>query len=131
MHTQAFALETVRELVQRLRAHHLSLRQVVLFGSYASNEQRRSSDIDVALVADEFSGFGFQDVGLIGEVLSEKQFIDIEPHTFSPEQFTDWNPFVQEIKRTGIVVGEWEPAATENRAIHLIMPRPAAETERG
>jgi len=75
MHTQAIALERVRELAQKLRARHLSLRQVVLFGSYASNEQRRSSDIDVALVADEFSGFGFQDVGLIGDVLLEKQFI--------------------------------------------------------
>ena len=119
MYTQAIALERVRELARKLRARHLSLRQVVLFGSYASNEQRRSSDIDVALVADEFSGFGFQDVGLIGDVLSENQFVDIEPHTFSPEQFTDWNPFVQEIKRTGIVIGEWEPTATENRAIHL------------
>lgn len=118
MHTQAIALERVRELAQKLRARHLSLRQVVLFGSYASNEQRRSSDIDVALVADEFSGFGFQDVGLIGDVLLEKQFINIEPHTFSPAQFTDWNPFVQEIKRTGIVVGEWEPTAAEKQAIH-------------
>ena len=63
-------------------------------------------------------GFGFQDVGLISDVLAEKQFIDIEPHTFSPEQFTDWNPFVQEIKRTGIVIGEWEPTAIENRVIH-------------
>ena len=118
MHTQAVALARVQELAQKLRAQHLSLRQVVLFGSYTRNEQRRSSDIDVALVADEFSGFGFQDVGLISDVLAEKQFIDIEPHTFSPEQFTDWNPFVQEILRTGIVVGEWEPTAIENRVIH-------------
>ena len=115
MHTQAVALIRVRELAQKLRARHLSLRQVVLFGSYASNEQRRSSDIDVALIADEFSGFGFEDVGLISEVLAEKQFVDIEPHTFSPAQFTDWNPFVQEIKRTGIVIGEWGPAATANQ----------------
>ena len=110
MHSQSVALARVRAFADTLRAHHLSLRQVVVFGSYARNEQRESSDIDVALVADEFSGFGFRDVGLIGDVLAERQFLDIEPHTFSPEQFTDWNPFVQEIKRTGIVVGEWESA---------------------
>ena len=46
---------------------------------------------------------------LIGDVAIRPEFVDIEPHMFSPEQFTDWNPFVQEIKRTGIVVGEWEP----------------------
>ncbi|MEJ7661418.1 MAG: hypothetical protein WKG07_18410 [Hymenobacter sp.] len=51
----------------------------------------------MALVADEFTGFGFQDVGLISHSMIQKQFVDIEPHTFSPEQFTDWNPFVQEI----------------------------------
>ena len=111
MHTQATALARVRQLAEQLLAHSIGLRRVVLFGSYARNEQRRYSDIDVALVADKFSGFGFQDVGLMGEVLIDKRFIDIEPHTFSPEQFTDWNPFVQEIKRTGIVVGEWEPTA--------------------
>jgi len=32
-----------------------------------------------------------------------KQVI-IEPHPFRPEDFTDWNPFVQEIKPTGIRV---------------------------
>ncbi|WP_254244929.1 HEPN domain-containing protein [Hymenobacter sp. BRD67] len=45
--------------------------------------------------------------------------VDIEPPTFSPAQFTDWNPFVQEIKRIGIVIGEWEPVATHNGIIRL------------
>lgn len=70
----------------------------------------------MALVADEFTGFGFQDVGLISSAIIQKQFVASEPHTFSPKQFTDWNPFVREIKRTGIVVGEWEPA-TERPAL--------------
>ena len=109
MLTQAIALARTKAFAEAVRQQHLSLRRVVLFGSYACNEQRQFSDIDVALVADEFSGFGFQDVGLIGDVVTRPEFIDIEPHTFSPEQFTDWNPFVKEIKRTGILVGEWEP----------------------
>ena len=107
MFTQAVALERVKEFAESIRSQSVALRKVILFGSYARNEQREFSDIDVALVADEFTGFGFQDVGLIGAAITQKPFVDIEPHTFSPEQFTDWNPFVQEIKRTGIVVGEW------------------------
>ena len=114
MLTQSTALERVRSFAESIRSQHISLRKVILFGSYARNEQRSFSDIDVALVADEFTGFGFQDVGLIGASLAQKLFVDIEPHTFSPEQLSDWNPFVQEIKRTGIVVGEWEPAAAGN-----------------
>ncbi|MBF9219648.1 nucleotidyltransferase domain-containing protein [Hymenobacter ruricola] len=117
MLTQSAALERVRAFAESIRGQSVSLRKVILFGSYARNEQRAFSDIDVALVADEFTGFGFQDVGLIGAAIAQKLFVDIEPHTFSPEQFTDWNPFVQEIKRTGIVVGEWEPTVTQNRAL--------------
>lgn len=118
MFTQAIALERVKAFAERIRSQHISLRKVILFGSYARNEQRQFSDIDVALIADEFTGFGFQDVGLLGEAAIRKEFVDIEPHTFSPAQFTDWNPFVQEIKRTGIVVGEWEPAATKTEAVY-------------
>lgn len=116
MLTQSAALARVQAFAESLRSQPISLRKVILFGSYARNEQREFSDIDVALVADEFSGFGFQDVGLISSAIIQKQFVDIEPHTFSPAQFTEWNPFVQEILRTGIVVGEWEPAATESQA---------------
>ena len=119
MLTQSVALERVKAFTESIRSQHLSLRKVILFGSYARNEQRAFSDIDVALVADEFTGFGFQDVGLISSAIIQRQFVDIEPHTFSPEQFTDWNPFVQEIKRTGIIIGEWEPTTPENRAIQL------------
>lgn len=116
MLTQSVALARVQAFAEAVQ-QQVSLRKVVLFGSYARNEQREFSDIDVALVADEFTGFGFQDVGLIGDAIIQKQFVDIEPHTFSLEQFADWNPFVQEIKRTGIVIGEWELAATESQVI--------------
>ncbi|WP_071885846.1 nucleotidyltransferase domain-containing protein [Hymenobacter sedentarius] len=118
MFTQSAVLERVKAFAESIRGQHISLRKVILFGSYARNEQRQFSDIDVALVADEFTGFGFQDVGLISNAIIQKQFVDIEPHTFSPEQFTDWNPFVQEILRTGIVVGEWGPAP-QNQSMHM------------
>ena len=114
MLTQSAALARALAFAEAIRKQPVSLRQVVLFGSYARNEQREYSDIDIALVADEFVGFAFQDVRLISDVAIRPEFVDIEPHMFSPEQFTDWNPFVQEIKRTGIVVGQWEPAATPN-----------------
>ncbi|WP_223653289.1 nucleotidyltransferase domain-containing protein [Hymenobacter psoromatis] len=113
MLTQSVALARAKAFAEAICQQHIGLRQVILFGSYARNEQRQFSDIDVALVADEFTGFGFQDVGLLGDAAIRKEFIDIEPHTFSPAQFTDWNPFVQEIKRTGIVIGEWKSVTEE------------------
>lgn len=117
MVTQQTALAEAKQFVEEVRQLGVGLRQAIVFGSFARNEQRQWSDIDVALVADAFTGFRAEDVRLF--VRSLVKHVDIEPHTFSPEQFTDWNPFVQEIMRTGIVIGEWEPTATENPLIHL------------
>ena len=115
MVTQQAALAEAKEFAEELRQLGINLRQAILFGSFVRNEQRQWSDIDVALVADSFTGFRAEDVRLF--VRSLVKHVDIEPHTFSPEQFTDWNPFVQEIKRTGIVIGEWEPTTPENRTL--------------
>jgi len=108
MVTQQAALIRVQQFLEEVRQLGVPLRQAILFGSFARNEQHEYSDIDVALVADNFTGAAFIDSKPF--IYSIVKHIDIEPHTFSPAQFTDWNPFVQEIKRTGIVVGKWEPA---------------------
>jgi len=102
MATQHFALKEVEGFVADLHRLGIQPQQVILFGSFARNEQHQWSDIDLAIVAEEFSGFGPQDAALMTRALV--RHADIEPHTFRPEDFTDWNPFVEEIKRTGIRV---------------------------
>ena len=102
MVTQQFALAEVQGFVADLHTLGVRPQRVILFGSFARNEQREWSDIDVAVVAEEFSGFRPEDAGLLSRALA--RHVGIEPHPFRPEDFTDWNPFVEEIKRTGIVV---------------------------
>ena len=102
MVTQHTALAEVQAFVADLHTLGIRPKQVILFGSFARNEQREWSDIDVAIVAEEFSGFSPKDARLMSPALA--RHVDIEPHPFRPEDFTDWNPFVEEIKRTGIVV---------------------------
>ena len=118
MFTQPSALELARHFAAELLQLDLRLQKVIVFGSYARKEQREESDIDIALVSKDFTGAAPIDVRPMAHLLARSPFFYIEPHTFSPEQFADWNPFVQEIKRTGIVIGEWEPSATENQVIH-------------
>ena len=118
MLTQHTALNLAQRFATELQHLNLRLQKVIVFGSYARNEQREESDIDVALVSEDFTGAAPIDVRPMAHLLARSPFFYIEPHTFSPAQFTDRNPFVQEILRTGIVVGEWEPPATENRAVH-------------
>ncbi|RZK23248.1 MAG: nucleotidyltransferase domain-containing protein [Hymenobacter sp.] len=117
MITQAVALARAQQSLEEVRQLGVPLRKAILFGSFARNEQHAYSDIDLALVADDFTGAAFIDTKPFVRALVKH--VDIEPHTFSPEQFTEWNPFVQEIKRTGIVIGEWEPAAVEHKTIRV------------
>ena len=48
MVTKAIIIELVTEFAKELKNKNLHLRKVILFGSYARNEQHQYSDIDVA-----------------------------------------------------------------------------------
>jgi uncharacterized protein len=101
---QQFAIDTVKIFADAIRKQGIDLKTVILFGSYAKGEQREWSDIDVALVADEFVGVGFEDIKRFIDVTIQKPFFFIESHTFNTQDFALGNPFIDEIRRTGIVV---------------------------
>lgn len=98
------AIEKVKSFVSELVFIGIKLDKVILFGSYSSNQQNEHSDIDVALVSDMFSGFGFEDRKLFSKVNIKKEYIDIETKTFPTDYFIESDPFIEEIKRTGIVI---------------------------
>jgi uncharacterized protein len=101
---QQAAVNTVKHFAEAIRAQGIGLRAVILFGSYARNEQREWSDIDVALVADEFIGVSFEDIKRFIDVTIQKPYFFIEPHTFNTREFEQGSPFIEEIKRTGLVI---------------------------
>jgi predicted nucleotidyltransferase len=80
-----------------------NLRYAFLFGSYAKGTADEDSDIDIAVVADDFSGDQIDDTL---SLLKLRRGIDtrIEPHAFLTDEFLSENPdpFVAEIINTGI-----------------------------
>ena len=105
MLTQRTVINNLKNLVCQITDSGFHLRKVVLYGSYAKNQQHEWSDIDVAFVADEFKSAGFEDVKLFSRLLIRKPNIDIQPRTYNTHDFTpDKDPFVEEILRTGIVI---------------------------
>lgn len=76
------------------------LKSVYLFGSYAKGNAREYSDIDLALVSDKFEGSRFFDKKKLNKYIL-KTSADIQVHSFTPEDFTEDNPFVKEIMQTG------------------------------
>lgn len=105
MVTRKTALNIASDFVEAVRASGFPLKKAILFGSFAREEQHEWSDIDLALVADEFTGVGFFDIRpLLSVKISDRRFSLIEPHTFQTGYFENDDPLVAEIRRTGIVV---------------------------
>ena len=86
----------------RLGVH---FKKVILFGSYARNAANEWSDVDLALVSDNFTGMIIDDNRKISR--ANIKFVDIEPHMFNSAYFEEGDPFIEEIKKTGREI-KWE-----------------------
>jgi predicted nucleotidyltransferase len=104
MLTQDAVIETVRNYARDIEAHGVHLHTVILYGSFAKGTQHEHSDIDVALVADEFIGFSFEDKKLFPYVGIKKPYIRIESKTYPTKYFLEGDPFIEEISKTGIKI---------------------------
>ena len=95
--------EVIRLLAKykSLLSRHFKLDQMFLFGSYATHSASAHSDIDVAIILEEFNDNYFNVVPKIWKLRKE---IDprIEPHVF--EEGKDRSGLLTEIKRTGIAI---------------------------
>ncbi len=82
----------------------INIKNVYLFGSFAKGTNREYSDIDLAIISDDFDGIPYYDrKRLIKYILKTSD--NIETHPFKTADFSpDVNPFVEEILKTGIKV---------------------------
>lgn len=75
-----------------------------LFGSFAKNNQRPESDIDIALIIDNLKDSDKFDIQVQLMLLAAKFDSRIEPHPLSKHDLFSDNPFIHEIKKTGIEI---------------------------
>ncbi|MCL2652144.1 MAG: nucleotidyltransferase domain-containing protein [Candidatus Azobacteroides sp.] len=104
MLTQNAAIKTVRNYAKEINKQGVNLRKVILYGSFAKGTQHEWSDIDVALVADDFTGVGILDTPRFSHINLQTPYIRIEPRTYPTDYFQESDPFIEEIKNTGIVI---------------------------
>ena len=104
MLTQQSAINIVKNYAHEIKEKGVNLRQVIMYGSFAKGKQHEWSDIDVALVADEFTGVGMIDKKLFPYIGIKEPYIRIESKTYPTDYFRESDPFIEEIKKTGIVV---------------------------
>jgi len=104
MLTQNAAIDTVRDFVKDVQALGVHLHKIILYGSYAKGGQHEWSDIDVALVADEFTGVGILDRKLFSRVNIQDKYMLIETKTYPTAYFQQGDPLIEEIMKTGMEV---------------------------
>jgi predicted nucleotidyltransferase len=104
MLTQNAVIEIVRNYANEIESRGVHLRSVILYGSFAKGMQHEWSDIDVALVADEFTGFTFNDKKLFPYIGIKKPYIRIEAKTYPTDYFREGDPFIDIIKKEGIEI---------------------------
>ncbi len=104
--TQQAAIKRVRQFVDAIQSRGISLSHVILFGSYARNEQHDYSDVDIALVSDDFEGLPILDVEPFRDIKIQSPYVMLELHTYNTADFESGdNGFIDaEIKGKGIVI---------------------------
>jgi len=103
MLTQNAVIDIVRNYAREIQNSGVNLRKVILYGSFANETQHEWSDIDVALIADEFEGLP-TDHNYFSSIGIKKPYVRIESNTYPTDYFQEGDPFIEEIKNTGIEI---------------------------
>jgi len=93
-------LKAVARFLDEVESSGIRLMSAYLYGSHAAGTARPDSDIDVALVSEDFTGDWLADYQKIVQALLRSD-ARIEPVRFRPEEFCDEHPLVWEIKSKG------------------------------
>lgn len=95
-------LNSINKFIEEIKKHY-NITAIILFGSYAKGTENENSDIDIAVISDDFEDIYDCMAVLMGMTWD----IDprIEPHPITTEEYEKLsNPFVKEIVDTGIKV---------------------------
>lgn len=93
----------IKTYLKVIAENNIKIEKAYLFGSYAHDNYREDSDIDIAIISQDFTGDRFEDRR---RVVPLRRKIDrrLEPIPYLPENFKENDPLVIEILRNGIAI---------------------------
>jgi len=95
---------TIEKYLRLIQAKYSGIEKAYLFGSFAKGVSNGDSDIDLAVIFDELDDSKRFDIQVQLMILASKIDNRIEPHPFSKNEFNSGNPFVVEIRKTGMEI---------------------------
>ncbi|MFA5031510.1 MAG: nucleotidyltransferase domain-containing protein [bacterium] len=90
----------IQSYLKVLEENKIKVIAAYLFGSYIKGNFNKNSDIDLAIVSDDFKKDSME-AQLLLMKLRRKINISIEPHPFLSKDFVIGNPFASRIIKTG------------------------------
>lgn len=100
---QKQAFIKVKKFAEIVRVH-LPVCDVLLYGSYADGRARQYSDIDVAVVVDEYNG---DLLGMKARLFRLRREVDVRIEPLLLERKHDPAHFLEEIVRTGKMIASY------------------------
>jgi predicted nucleotidyltransferase len=96
------AIIIAKKYLKLLEQNNYKIIHLYIFGSTVKGKGTEDSDIDIAIVLDDID----DSIETQIHMMKIRRSIDthIEPHPFRINDFTRYNPIVQEIIRTGIKI---------------------------
>ena len=94
------ALDLINIYINRLMSNNINVNSAYLFGSFAKGKNNENSDIDLALILDDYFDDFETQIKLM--TLRKGEETIIEPHIFKKNDFSINNPFINEIVNSGI-----------------------------
>ena len=99
MLTWEIAIKQATNFILECLKYGIIIEKTILFGSVAKNEQRETSDIEIALISSAFTGNFIYNNRLTSKI--NIRFPLIEVHHFNSDYFKKADPFISEITATG------------------------------
>jgi predicted nucleotidyltransferase len=96
------AIRVIKKFVDALKREGITIDRIILYGSYAKGHVRPDSDIDIAVISEDF-GKDRVEEGMTLFRIAGKIDPRLEPVPFSREMYENdtWIPLIYEIREKG------------------------------
>ena len=97
------AIKIIKKFVRALKKEGISVEHVILYGSYAKGKARPDSDIDVAIVSNNFGRDRVEEgmtlFKIAGNIDSRLEPVPISSYAYKNDT---WVPLIYEVREKGI-----------------------------
>lgn len=97
-------LAVISDFRRALESTGIHPEKIILYGSYATGQNRQDSDIDLVVISEDFCGKGYWErIDILSAAVYEV-LKPIEAVAMTPEEWRSGNSFIEDYARNGQVV---------------------------